>query len=91
MCVPFYVLHKIFAGLLDQYARAANQQALEMASALGDWVGESIEGAIARGGLRKWQGVLNTEWGECCPLCVELVLCDRCLMHRWGLIVVQAG
>lgn len=62
VCVPFYVLHKMMAGLLDQY-RAGNQQALQMVQSLGDWVSVSVEGAISRGGQAKWQGVLNTEWG----------------------------
>eukprot|EP00729_Bicosta_minor_P000111 gene111-20362_t len=63
VCVPFYVLHKVLAGLLDQHTRAHNPQALGMATALADWVAQSVEGAVARGGIAKWQGVLNTEWG----------------------------
>ena len=63
VCVPFYVLHKIFAGLLDQHTYAANPAALDMATKLADWVTQSVEGAIKTGGIHKWQGVLNTEWG----------------------------
>ena len=34
---PFYTIHKIFAGMLDQYRLAGNQQALEVARGMGDW------------------------------------------------------
>ncbi|WP_347244424.1 beta-L-arabinofuranosidase domain-containing protein [Thermogutta sp.] len=35
---PYYTLHKILAGLLDSYVYCGNQQALEVAKKLGDWV-----------------------------------------------------
>jgi DUF1680 family protein len=63
VCVPFYVLHKVFAGLLDQHTLAGNAQALPMAIALAGWVTQSVEGIIAKAGMARWQGVLNTEWG----------------------------
>ena len=63
MCVPFYVLHKMLAGLLDQHTRAKNPQALAMVTGLADWTAASVEAAIATHGIAKWQGVLNTEWG----------------------------
>ncbi len=34
---PWYTLHKIFAGLIDQYLYAGNAQALDVARKLGDW------------------------------------------------------
>jgi len=34
---PFYTIHKIFAGMLDQYQLAGNQQALKVARGMGDW------------------------------------------------------
>lgn len=34
---PFYTLHKIVQGLLDQYQLTGNQQALEIAKGMGDW------------------------------------------------------
>lgn len=34
---PFYTIHKIFAGMLDQYQLAGNKQALEVAKGMGDW------------------------------------------------------
>lgn len=35
---PYYTLHKILAGLLDQYVFCGNPQALEVARQFGDWV-----------------------------------------------------
>jgi uncharacterized protein len=36
---PYYMIHKIMAGLIDQHELAGNAQALEVAARLGDWVG----------------------------------------------------
>jgi len=36
--VPYYTLHKIFAGLLDIYELEGNSDALAVASKLGDWL-----------------------------------------------------
>lgn len=34
---PWYTLHKLFAGLIDQYVYADNSQALQVATQMGDW------------------------------------------------------
>ncbi len=34
---PWYTLHKIYSGLIDQYLYGDNQQALEMVKRMGDW------------------------------------------------------
>lgn len=34
---PWYTLHKLFSGLIDQYLYADNKKALVMASRMGDW------------------------------------------------------
>lgn len=36
--VPWYTMHKVMAGLIDAYELTGNQNALEVASKLGDWV-----------------------------------------------------
>jgi DUF1680 family protein len=38
--VPWYTLHKIVAGLEDQYLYADNEQALQVARKMGDWACE---------------------------------------------------
>jgi len=63
VCVPFYVLHKMFAGMLDQYTLAGNQQALQIAIKIGKWVKTQVDAVFARGGQNLWQQVLGTEWG----------------------------
>lgn len=63
VCVPFYVMHKVLAGLLDQHQRAGNAQALMVALKMADWTARHVEATIARYGMAKWQGVLDTEWG----------------------------
>jgi DUF1680 family protein len=35
---PYYMIHKIMAGLIDQHELTGNGQALELAAGLGDWV-----------------------------------------------------
>ncbi len=42
--VPWYTLHKEFAGLLDAYQYCHNDQALDVARKLGNWVGDEIGG-----------------------------------------------
>ena len=34
---PWYTLHKILQGLIDQYTMCGNEQALEVAKGMGDW------------------------------------------------------
>ncbi len=36
---PYYMIHKIMAGMIDQHELVGNTQALEVAARLGDWVG----------------------------------------------------
>ena len=35
--VPWYTLHKIYSGLIDQYLYCDNKQALEVVTKMGDW------------------------------------------------------
>ena len=41
---PWYTLHKIMAGLIDQYLYAENTVALKIASRMGDWAYEKLSG-----------------------------------------------
>ena len=61
--VPYYTLHKLMAGLLDQHQLAGNAQALEMVTKMADWVALRVDATLKRGGQTLWQCVLNTEWG----------------------------
>ena len=61
--VPFYTLHKLMAGLLDQYEFAQSARALELVCKMATWVGSVVDKTLATGGQALWQRVLGTEWG----------------------------
>eukprot|EP00937_MAST-01D_sp_MAST-1D-sp2_P001797 g1797.t1 len=65
VCVPFYVMHKVMAGMLDQYQHAGNRQALRVLLGMADWVVREVGALLERPGFGEaaWQQVLNTEWG----------------------------
>ena len=56
---PWYTLHKILAGLLDQYLYAGNDEALRIATAMGDWAADKLKD-IDDGTRRK---MLRNEFG----------------------------
>ena len=56
---PYYMIHKIMAGLIDQHELAGNTRALEVAARLGDWVGWRT----GRLSYSHMQRILNVEHG----------------------------
>ena len=56
---PFYMIHKYLAGMIDQYQLAGDDQALDVAMKLADWVGWRT----ARLSYDEMQMVLQTEFG----------------------------
>jgi uncharacterized protein len=56
---PYYMIHKIMAGLIDQHELAGNTRALEMAARLGDWV----SWRTSRLSYRHMQRILTIEHG----------------------------
>ena len=57
--VPWYNLHKLFAGLRDAYQQAGNQDAKQMLIALSDWAFKLTEHLSAE----QWQDMLRSEHG----------------------------
>ena len=57
--VPWYTIHKHFAGLLDAYWFTDNEKALEVAIKYADWVYETTENLSAS----EWEHMLQTEYG----------------------------
>lgn len=57
--VPWYSMHKILAGLVDVYKLTNNEQALTVASNLGDWV----YGRTSKWSPQMQTTVLNVEYG----------------------------
>ncbi len=41
---PWYTLHKLFSGLIDQYLYTGNEQALQVATAMGGWAYDKLIG-----------------------------------------------
>ena len=56
---PYYMIHKYLAGMIDQYQLAGDDQALDVAIKLADWVGWRT----ARLSQAEMQMVLQTEFG----------------------------
>lgn len=57
--VPWYSMHKILAGLIDDYTFTGNEKALEIASKLGDWAYSHT----SRWTEETQKTVLNVEYG----------------------------
>jgi DUF1680 family protein len=56
---PYYMIHKYLAGLIDQYQLAGDDQALDVAAKLADWV----QWRTSRLSYAHMQMVLGTEFG----------------------------
>ena len=56
---PFYTIHKIMAGLLDQYEYCGNQQALDIVQKMAAWIDRYTESLS----YEHMQRVLGTEFG----------------------------
>jgi len=56
---PYYTIHKIMAGLIDQHRLAGNNQALEVVLRQAEWV----DTRTAKLSHEQMQAVLNTEFG----------------------------
>ncbi|WOC31829.1 MULTISPECIES: beta-L-arabinofuranosidase domain-containing protein [Caproicibacterium] len=68
--VPWYTMHKILAGILSVYELAGLPEALQIASALGDWVCERT----ARWSAQVQANVLAVEYGGMNDCMYELYL-----------------
>lgn len=56
---PFYTIHKIMAGLIDQYQFAGNKQALEVVQGMAEWA----DNWTASKSEEHMQQILQTEFG----------------------------
>ena len=61
--MPFYTLHKLMAGLLDQHTHAGSSLAYTLVTRMAAWVGRRVAATLSAGGEALWQRVLLTEWG----------------------------
>lgn len=62
---PWYTLHKLLGGLIDQYVMERNQKALEVATQFADWAYRKLDGVgeeTRRLMLRNEFGGINEAW-----------------------------
>lgn len=60
---PYYTIHKILAGLLDQYTFGRNSQALSMAKWMVDYFYDRVQTVISRYTIERHWASLNEETG----------------------------
>ncbi|KAI3935243.1 hypothetical protein MKW98_018432 [Papaver atlanticum] len=60
---PFYTIHKILAGLLDQYTLANNNEALRMMIWMVDYFSSRVQNVIAKYSIERHWMSLNEETG----------------------------
>ncbi|KAL2238630.1 UNVERIFIED_CONTAM: hypothetical protein Sindi_1054700 [Sesamum indicum] len=60
---PYYTIHKILAGLLDQYTLAGNDQALKMTTWMVDYFYNRVQNVISKYTLARHWTSLNEETG----------------------------
>uniref|UniRef100_A0ACD5WVE2 Uncharacterized protein n=1 Tax=Avena sativa TaxID=4498 RepID=A0ACD5WVE2_AVESA len=60
---PYYTIHKIMQGLLDQYTVAGNGKALEMVAAMAGYFGDRVRNVIQRHSIERHWTSLNEETG----------------------------
>jgi len=66
--VPWYVIHKTYAGLIDAYVNAGNKQALEVACKFADWAKKGTDNLTDE----QFQKMLQCEFGGMGDSLVEL-------------------
>ncbi|KAF1897426.1 hypothetical protein Lal_00035131 [Lupinus albus] len=60
---PYYTIHKIFAGLLDQHAVAGNPQALKMVTWMADYFYNRVQNVITQFSIHRHYESQNEETG----------------------------
>ncbi|KAF5822865.1 hypothetical protein HanXRQr2_Chr01g0031891 [Helianthus annuus] len=60
---PYYTIHKIMAGLVDQYVLAGNNQALKMVTQMADYFFERVQNVIKQYTIERHWLSLNEETG----------------------------
>ncbi|XP_076933891.1 uncharacterized protein LOC143599956 [Bidens hawaiensis] len=60
---PYYTIHKIMAGLVDQYVLAGNDQALKMVTQMADYFNNRVQNVIKQFTIERHWESLNEEFG----------------------------
>lgn len=86
---PYYVIHKIMAGLLDHHTFAHNQVALQMVVDMAAYFGVRVDNTLQVNGTDHWHEMLNNEFGGMSEVLHNLygVTKDKAHLRLAGLFV----
>ncbi|KAK3443563.1 hypothetical protein EUGRSUZ_B03677 [Eucalyptus grandis] len=98
---PYYTIHKIMAGLLDQYTLAGNKQALKMVTWMADYFYNRVQNVIRTYSIERHWLSLNEETGGMNDVLYQLFTVTNDTKHLFlahlfdkpcflGLLAVQA-
>ncbi|XP_071706513.1 uncharacterized protein [Rutidosis leptorrhynchoides] len=80
---PYYTIHKIMAGLVDQYVLAGNNQALEMVTKMADYFCKRVQNVITRYSIERHWLSLNEETGGMNDILYRLYTITGDSKHLW--------
>nr|XP_043634010.1 uncharacterized protein LOC122605178 [Erigeron canadensis] len=80
---PYYTIHKIMAGLVDQYVLAGNSQALEMVTLMADYFCRRVQNVITRYSIERHWLSLNEETGGMNDVLYRLCTITGDTKHLW--------
>ncbi|XVE86304.1 hypothetical protein DITRI_Ditri18aG0024800 [Diplodiscus trichospermus] len=78
---PYYTIHKIMAGLLDQHTIAGNPEALKMVTWMADYFYKRVENVISKHSIERHYLILNEEHGGMNELLYRLYSITRDPKH----------
>ncbi|DBA96514.1 hypothetical protein WJX77_003023 [Trebouxia sp. C0004] len=86
---PYYVIHKVMAGLLDHHTFAHNQVALQMVVDMAAYFGKRVDDTLQINGTDHWHEMLNNEFGGMSEVLHNLykVTQDKAHLRLAGLFV----
>ncbi|KAI7736754.1 hypothetical protein M8C21_012629, partial [Ambrosia artemisiifolia] len=80
---PYYTIHKIMAGLVDQYVLAGNSQALKMVTWMADYFCRRVQNVITRYTIERHWLSLNEETGGMNDVLYRLYTITGDMKHLW--------
>ncbi|KAM7528911.1 hypothetical protein LguiB_032321 [Lonicera macranthoides] len=80
---PYYTIHKILAGLLDQYTFANNAQALKMTTWMVDYFSNRVQNVISQYSIERHWRSLNEETGGMNDVLYRLYAITGDAKHLW--------
>ncbi|KAJ1278362.1 hypothetical protein BS78_04G073600 [Paspalum vaginatum] len=78
---PYYTIHKIMQGLLDQYTIAGNSKALEMVVNMANYFSDRVKNVIQKYSIERHWESLNEETGGMNDVLYQLYMITNDLKH----------